>query len=42
MDVTAAKRAQRLCHVDSGLRPRWCSASEEDEENQLQRVPVPS
>ena len=30
-----------LCHADSGLRPRWRSSSQGDEENQLQGVPVP-
>jgi hypothetical protein len=30
----------RLCHGDSGLRPRWRFGSQGDEENQLQRVPL--
>src|ERR1700730_7364667 len=30
------------CHADSGLRSRWRSSSQGDEENQPQGVPVPS
>jgi hypothetical protein len=29
------------CHGTSGLRSRWWSGSEGDDENQLQRIPVP-
>src|ERR1700730_9776924 len=37
-----ALRTRRPCHAYSGLRSRWRSSSQGDEENQLQRVPVPS
>ena len=30
------------CHGDFGLWPNWRSSSQGDEENQLQRVPLPS
>jgi putative transposase len=30
------------CHGASGLRSHWRFGSQRDEENQLQRVPVPS
>src|ERR1700720_3077310 len=36
------RRPDRPCHADSGLRSRWRSSSQGDEENQPQGVPVPS
>src|SRR3984893_5840386 len=37
-----AVRQRGPCRADSGLRSRWRSSSQGDEENQLQGVPVPS
>ena len=36
------ERNKGPCQVDSGLRPRLRFASQGDDKNQLQRVPVPS
>jgi hypothetical protein len=44
-EATQAKFGGKLgghCHGDFGLRPLWRSSSQGNEENQLQRVPVPS
>ena len=39
---TIKKLSSGHCHGDFGLWPNWRSRSQGDEENQLQRVPLPS
>ena len=39
-NASAAQKRQRHCHAASGLRSRWRSGSQGDEENQLSRLPL--